>query len=95
LASSVFETRIDATGLDRKPDRADIDAFDLLALGDEDYTPRPFSERRAALVDALAGSGPSIHVTPATTDVPTARRWFAEFEGAGLDGLIAKQLTIA
>ena len=44
-------------------------AFDLLALGDDDYTGRPFSERRAALVDALAGSGPSIHVTPATTDL--------------------------
>src|SRR6201996_4918671 len=47
-------------------------AFDLLALGDDDYTGRPFSERRAALVDALEGAGPSIHVwhvTPATTDL--------------------------
>ena len=69
-------------------------AFDLLALGDDDYTGRPFSERRAALVDALAGSGPSIHVTPATTDLATAQRWFDEFEGAGLDGVIAKPLTI-
>ena len=51
-------------------------AFDLLALGDDDYTRRPFSERRAALVDALHGSGPSIHVTPATTDLATAQRWF-------------------
>src|SRR5689334_4746593 len=69
-------------------------AFDLLALGDADYTGRPFHERRAALVDALAGSGPSVHVTPATTDLTTARRWFTEFEGAGLDGLIAKPLDI-
>ena len=70
-------------------------AFDLLALGDDDYTRRPFSERRAALVDALARDpGPSIHVTPATTDLATAQRWFEEFEGAGLDGLIAKPLTI-
>ncbi|MGZ5379340.1 MAG: ATP-dependent DNA ligase [Mycobacterium sp.] len=69
-------------------------AFDLLALDDEDYTSRPFSERRAALVDALADSGPSIHVTPATTDLATARRWFSEFEGAGLDGLVAKPLTV-
>jgi ATP-dependent DNA ligase len=69
-------------------------AFDLLALGDDDYTKRPFSERRAALVDALAGSGPSIHMTPATTDHATAQRWFEEFEGAGLDGVIAKPLTI-
>jgi ATP-dependent DNA ligase len=69
-------------------------AFDLLALGDDDYTQRPFSERRAALVDAVAGSGPSIHVTPATTDLDTAQQWFEEFEGAGLDGVIAKPLTI-
>jgi ATP-dependent DNA ligase len=69
-------------------------AFDLLALGQDDYTGRPFRERRAALVDALAGCGPSIHVTPATTELATARRWFDEFEGAGLDGLIAKPLEI-
>jgi ATP-dependent DNA ligase len=69
-------------------------AFDLLALDDDDYTGRPFSDRRGALVDALAGCGPSIHVTPATTDPATAQRWFSEFEGAGLDGLIAKPLTI-
>ncbi|MFB1294344.1 ATP-dependent DNA ligase [Mycobacterium sp. pW049] len=67
-------------------------AFDLLALGDTDYTLRPFSERRAALVEALAGVGPTCHVTPATTDVATAQRWFDEFEGAGLDGVIAKPL---
>jgi ATP-dependent DNA ligase len=73
-------------------------AFDLLALGADDYTGRPFSERRAALVDAVSGSGTgsgsSIHVTPATTDLQTAQRWFDEFEGAGLDGVIAKPLTI-
>jgi ATP-dependent DNA ligase len=69
-------------------------AFDVLALGDDDYTGRPFSERRAALVDALTGSGPSVHVTPATADLATAQRWFTEFEGAGLDGLIAKPLTL-
>ncbi|OMC38437.1 ATP-dependent DNA ligase [Mycobacterium sp. GA-1841] len=66
-------------------------AFDLLALGDDDLTGRAFSERRAALVDAL-GPGPSFHVTPATTDIATAQRWFDEFEGAGLDGVIAKRL---
>ena len=69
-------------------------AFDLLALGDDDYTQRPFSERRAALVDALAGAGQSFHVTPATTDPATAQRWFSEFEGAGLDGVVAKPLAI-
>ena len=72
-------------------------AFDLLALGDDDYTRRPFTERRAALVDAVssaAHTGRSFHVTPATTDLATAQRWFDEFEGAGLDGVIAKPLTI-
>lgn len=68
-------------------------AFDLLALGDDDYTQLPFNERRAALVEAL-GSGPSIHITPATTDLSTAQRWFEEFEGAGLDGVVAKPLAI-
>jgi ATP-dependent DNA ligase len=67
-------------------------AFDLLALGDDDYTGRVFTERRAALVDALADCGPPIHLTPATTDVGVARRWFDEFEGAGLDGVVAKPL---
>ena len=69
-------------------------AFDLLALDDDDYTGRPFIQRRTALVEALAGCGPSIHVTPTTTDLATAQRWLSEFEGAGLDGLIAKPLTL-
>jgi ATP-dependent DNA ligase len=69
-------------------------AFDLLALGEDDYTARPLRERRAALVDALASAGPSFHVTPATTDLATAQRWFDEFEGAGLDGVIAKPVTV-
>jgi ATP-dependent DNA ligase len=67
-------------------------AFDLLALGETDYTGRPFAERRAALVDALSLAAPPIHVTAATTDRTVAERWFHQFEGAGLDGLIAKPL---
>ncbi len=67
-------------------------AFDLLALGDTDYTGRPFTERRAALVDALAAAAPPIHVTAATTDPTVAGQWFHQFEGAGLDGIIAKPL---
>src|SRR3954452_23538003 len=67
-------------------------AFDLLALGDDDYTRRPFAERRAALVDVLADAGRSVHLTPATTDLELAEKWFTEFEGAGLDGVIAKPL---
>ena len=67
-------------------------AFDLLALDDDDYRSRPFSERRAALVAALIGCGSSVYVTPATTDLVTAQRWFDDFEGAGLDGVVAKPL---
>jgi ATP-dependent DNA ligase len=69
-------------------------AFDLLAIGDEDLTGRPFSERRARLVDALAAARPPVHVTPATTDLDLAHRWFTEFEGAGLDGVVAKPLGV-
>lgn len=65
-------------------------AFDLLAIGDEDLTERPFGERRDRLVEVLKDARPPVYVTPATDDLETARRWFAQFEGAGLDGLIAK-----
>ncbi|ALE82979.1 ATP-dependent DNA ligase [Pseudonocardia sp. HH130629-09] len=65
-------------------------AFDLLALGDDDLTARPFAERRALLEGAFAGVAPPVHLTPITDDTDTARRWFEKFEGAGLDGLIAK-----
>jgi ATP-dependent DNA ligase len=68
-------------------------AFDLLALDDVDYCDRPFVERRAALREALADAEAPIHVTPATTDRGVAERWFHEFEGAGLDGLVAKPLA--
>jgi ATP-dependent DNA ligase len=69
-------------------------AFDLLALGDDDLTGRPFAERRALLEQALAPARPPVHVTPATTDIDLARQWFTEFEGAGLDGIVAKPLTV-
>ncbi len=69
-------------------------AFDLLALGDDDLTERPLSERRALLEEALAKAAPPVHVTPVTHDLDVARRWFQQFEGAGLDGLIAKKLDI-
>jgi len=65
-------------------------AFDLLALGDEDLTELPFAQRRARLEEALKDAKAPVYVTPATSDLTTAQRWFAEFEGAGLDGLIAK-----
>jgi ATP-dependent DNA ligase len=65
-------------------------AFDLLALGADDLTGLPFSERRDLLESALADAAPPVHLTPITDDTGTARRWFDRFEGAGLDGLIAK-----
>ncbi|MEV1291764.1 ATP-dependent DNA ligase [Pseudonocardia sp. NPDC049635] len=65
-------------------------AFDLLALGSDDLTGLPFAQRRAMLEEALADAAPPVHLTPITSDTGTARRWFERFEGAGLDGLIAK-----
>jgi ATP-dependent DNA ligase len=69
-------------------------AFDLLALGDEDYTGVPFERRRAVLESALADASAPIFVTPATRDRDTAVRWFSQFEGAGLDGVVAKPLSV-
>jgi ATP-dependent DNA ligase len=67
-------------------------AFDLLALGDEDLLDHPFSERREKLERALVKTKPPIHLTPATRDLAIARDWFSRFEGAGLDGVVAKRL---
>jgi ATP-dependent DNA ligase len=68
-------------------------AFDLLALGDEDCTQLPFAQRRAMLETALAKAAPPVYTTPATQDRDTAVRWFSQFEGAGLDGVVAKPLA--
>jgi ATP-dependent DNA ligase len=68
--------------------------FDLLALGAEDLTGRPLAERRAMLEQALASAQPPIHLTPATSDPEVAEGWFTQFEGAGLDGVVAKPTTI-
>ena len=67
-------------------------AWDLLALGDEDLREVPQDERRARLEQALAGVAPPIHLTPATRDRALAEDWFRRFEGAGLDGVMAKRL---
>jgi ATP-dependent DNA ligase len=67
-------------------------AFDLLALGDQDLSGEPFSARRDALAQALAGAKAPVYLTPATTDAGLAEVWFSQFEGAGLDGVIAKPL---
>jgi ATP-dependent DNA ligase len=70
-------------------------AFDLLARGDRSLLAEPFTERRRLLAETLAGARPPIHLTPATTDVAEAARWFDTFEGAGLDGIVAKPLDAA
>ena len=65
-------------------------AFDLLAAGARDLMQEPQSERRRLLEQLLAGTGPPVYLTPATRDRDIAARWLEEFEGAGLDGVIAK-----
>jgi ATP-dependent DNA ligase len=65
-------------------------AFDLLALDDEDLMGVPFADRRTRLQQALEKAEPPVHLTPTTTDQEVAARWFAGFEGAGLDGVMAK-----
>jgi ATP-dependent DNA ligase len=65
-------------------------AFDLLALDDESFLEQPYADRQARLADALGHVKAPVHLTPTTHHLDTARRWFTELEGAGLDGLIAK-----
>ena len=69
-------------------------AFDLLAIGDESLLDQPQSVRRARLEQALTGSAPPVHLTPATDDPAVARDWFTVFEGAGLDGVVAKPRSL-
>ncbi len=65
-------------------------AFDLLAEGDNALLGEAFVDRRRALEKALAGIKAPIHLTPSTTDRSVASDWFVRFEGAGLDGVMAK-----
>ncbi|MGW5635336.1 ATP-dependent DNA ligase [Streptomyces sp. NPDC003832] len=67
-------------------------AFDLLALDGESLLDEALTGRRALLTRALAGATPPVHLAPATTDGEVAARWFEQYEGAGLDGVIAKPL---
>ena len=66
-------------------------AFDIIASGSDDLRAAPFADRRASLESALGGLAAPVFVTPTTDDITIARRWFDEFEGAGLDGIIAKR----
>jgi ATP-dependent DNA ligase len=67
-------------------------AFDLLALGDRSLLDVSLSERVALLAEAVRPDGASVFVTPSTTDAAVAEEWFGRFEGAGLDGIVAKRL---
>lgn len=66
-------------------------AFDMLADGGEDLRALRFGERRKRMEARLAHVGPPVFLTPATDDLARAREWFEQFEGAGLDGVIAKR----
>src|SRR5438105_6197702 len=67
--------------------------FDLLCVGDRDYRGEAFQTRRLELESLLSSAAPPIHLTPATADRSIASDWFRRFEGAGLDGVIAKPLS--
>ena len=72
---------------------ASIVFFDLLCEGDRDWRSEPFEQRREKLESLLAGAMPPIHLTPATREPNVASDWFKRFEGAGLDGVMAKPIS--
>jgi ATP-dependent DNA ligase len=69
--------------------------FDLLCLGDRDLRGEPFQARRRELESLISTAPPPIHLTPASDDRSVASDWFRRFEGAGLDGVIAKSISAA
>jgi ATP-dependent DNA ligase len=69
-------------------------AFDLLALADESLLDVELGDRRALLARALGDATAPVHLAPATTDIEVAQRWFEQYEGAGLDGVVAKPLDL-
>src|SRR6476620_1588666 len=71
---------------------AHVLVFDLLAVGDEDLRSTSLADRRARLERELS-VGSQVHLSPATSDRTTAQHWFEHFEGAGLDGIVAKRLA--
>lgn len=73
---------------------ADFIAFDLIGLGEESLVESTAERRRALLVESIDTKVPRVHLTPQTLDLDTARRWFVDFEGAGLDGVIGKPLDL-
>jgi len=73
---------------------ASIVFFDLLSEDDRDLRGEPFGQRRRALEAILSSAAAPIHLTPATKDTSVAQDWFARFEGAGLDGVMAKPISL-
>ncbi len=69
---------------------ASVVFFDLLCEGDKSLCDTPFAKRRERLEAILKKAEPPLHITPATRDRETASDWFRRFEGAGLDGVVAK-----
>jgi ATP-dependent DNA ligase len=69
-------------------------AFDILALGGKDLRAQPMVRRRTSLEKALGKATPPLYVTPATTDSAVARDWFHKFQGAGVDGIVCKPLSL-
>ena len=72
---------------------ASIVFFDLLSCGERDLRSEPFESRRMMLEDILRNPTPPVYITPATQDRATALDWFQRFEGAGLDGVMAKPVS--
>jgi len=72
---------------------ASIVFFDLLSEGDRDLRGMAFEDRRSILESLLSSVAPPIHLTPATRELSTAAEWFRRFEGAGLDGVVAKPVS--
>ncbi len=85
------KTRVDMLAA-RNP--ASYIAFDLLAIDDSSLLDQPFAHRREALTTTLRASSPPLHLTPLTLDPSVAAHWFTWVEGAGLDGLVAKAMTL-
>jgi ATP-dependent DNA ligase len=68
--------------------------FDALAIDGDDLRARPFQERRARLEDLLAGAPPGASVTSMTSDAVLAREWLERYQGAGIDGVVAKHASL-
>src|SRR5215469_8020769 len=88
-----FSSRAATRNLSIATSRTCLNPFAQRCHGDKDLSSDPFHKRRSALESLLAPAAPPVHITPATSDRKVAEDWFSRFEGAGLDGVIAKSLA--